>query len=236
MTPEDLNVVLLATTGVLLAAVAAVRLLAGAGLPTLLIYLALGVAIGEAGLGLEFESVDLTQILGSVALAMILAEGGFTTDLRVVRPVAALAGVLATVGVFLSVAITGGLVYLLLDVDVRTAILLGAVASSTDAAAVFAVLRRLPVRGRLRAAVEAESGFNDPPVIIIVTVVTSSAWAEAGVTGMAGQIAYQLAEVRRVLAVRRFELHRTIIQHFIRRGLAEQFLELNGRHPEVRRE
>ena len=193
MTPEDLNVVLLATTGVLLAAVAAVRLLAGAGLPTLLIYLALGVAIGEAGLGLEFESVDLTQILGSVALAMILAEGGFTTDLGVVRPVAALAGVLATVGVFLSVAITGGLVYLLLDVDVRTAILLGAVASSTDAAAVFAVLRRLPVRGRLRAAVEAESGFNDPPVIIIVTVVTSSAWAEAGVTGMAGQIAYQLA-------------------------------------------
>jgi cell volume regulation protein A len=192
VTPADLNVVLLATTGVLLASVAAVRLLSGAGLPSLLIYLAIGLAIGEAGLGLEFESADLTQILGSVALAMILAEGGFTTDLRVVRPVAPLAAVLALAGVFLSVAITGGLVYLLLDVDVRTAILLGAVASSTDAAAVFAVLRRMPIRARLRAAVEAESGFNDPPVIILVTVVTSSAWAEAGVVGVGGQILYQL--------------------------------------------
>ena len=192
MSAADLNVVLLGATGVLLAALAAVRLLSGAGLPTLLVFLAIGLAIGESGLGLQFEDAELTQVLGSVALAMILAEGGWTTDLKVVRPVAWLAGVLATVGVFLSVAVTGGLVYLLLDVDVRTAILLGAVVSSTDAAAVFAVLRRMPVRGRLRAVVEAESGFNDPPVIILVTVVTSSAWTDAGVAGVGGQVLYQL--------------------------------------------
>ena len=192
MTPADLYPVVLATTGVLLAALAAVRLFAGVGLPSLLIYLAIGLIIGEAGLGLQFDSAELTQILGSVALAMILAEGGFTTDLRVVRPVAPLAGVLALAGVFLSVTIVGGLVFLLLDVDVRTAILLGAVASSTDAAAVFAVLRKLPIRARLRATVEAESGFNDPPVIILVTVVTSSAWAQSGVIGIGGQILAQL--------------------------------------------
>ena len=192
MSAADLNVVLLGATGVLLAALAAVRLLAGAGLPTLLVFLAIGLAIGESGLGLQFEDAELTQVLGSVALAMILAEGGWTTDLAVVRPVARLAAVLATVGVFISVAVTGGLVYLLLDVDVRTAILLGAVVSSTDAAAVFAVLRRMPVRGRLRAVVEAESGFNDPPVIILVTVVTSSAWSEAGIVGVGGQVLYQL--------------------------------------------
>lgn len=192
MTPEDLNVVLLATTGVLLVAVVAVRMVARAGLPVLLVYLALGLLIGEGGLGVHFEDVDLTQILGSVALAMILAEGGYTTDLATVRPVAGLTAVLATVGVFISVAVTGVLVHLVLDVDVRTAILLGAVVSSTDAAAVFAVLRRLPVKGHLRAVVEAESGFNDPPVIILVTVVTSSAWAEAGVVGIGGQIIYQL--------------------------------------------
>ena len=192
MSAADLNVVLLGATGVLLAALAAVRLLSGAGLPTLLVFLAIGLTIGESGLGLQFEDAELTQVLGSVALAMILAEGGWTTDLTVVRPVAWLAGVLATVGVFLSVAVTGGLVYLLLDVDVRTAILLGAVVSSTDAAAVFAVLRRMPVRGRLRAVVEAESGFNDPPVIILVTVVTSSAWTDAGVAGVGGQVLYQL--------------------------------------------
>ncbi len=99
---------------------------------------------------------------------------------------------LATAGVFISVAVTTGLVYLVLDVDLRTAIVLGAVASSTDAAAVFSVLRQLPVRGRLRATVEAESGFNDPPVIILVTVVASDAWNSSGPLGIAGQIGFRL--------------------------------------------
>jgi len=191
--PTDLNWVMLAATGVLLAAVAAVRVTTQAGLPSLLIYLAIGLALGEAGLGVQFEDAELTQILGTLALAVILAEGGFSTDWRVVRPVAPLAGLLATVGVGISVAVTTGLVLLVLDVDLRTAILLGAVASSTDAAAVFAVLRRLPIRGRLRATVEAESGFNDPPVIILVTVVTSSAWVEADGLGIGLEVAFQLA-------------------------------------------
>jgi cell volume regulation protein A len=190
--PTDLNWVLLGGAAVLLAAVAAVRISTRAGLPTLLIYLAIGLAIGEAGLGLEFENVELTQVLGTLALAVILLEGGFSTDWRVVRPVAPLAGLLATLGVAVSVGVTTGLVLLLVDVDLRTAILLGAVASSTDAAAVFAVLRQLPVRARLRATVEAESGFNDPPVIILVTVVTSSAWVEARGLGILLEVAYQL--------------------------------------------
>lgn len=192
MDPSELNLVLLVGTGVLIAAVAAVRVATSAGLPTLLIFLAIGVLLGESGFGLEFEDADLVQVLGTVALAMILAEGGFTTDWTVVRPVAPLAGVLATVGVAVSVTVTSALAYWALDIDVRTAILLGAVASSTDAAAVFAVLRRLPIRGRVRAIVEAESGFNDPPVIILVTVVTSSAWADSGGAGIVGQVAYQL--------------------------------------------
>lgn len=192
MEPGDLNLVLLAGTVVLVAAVASVRLASKAGLPTLLLYLAIGVRLGESGLGLEFEDAELVQVLGTVALAMILAEGGFTTDWRLIRPIAPLAGVLATVGVAVSVVVTSALAYWILDVDARTAILLGAVASSTDAAAVFAVLRRMPIRGRLRATVEAESGFNDPPVIILVTVVTSSAWAESGALGILGQIAFQL--------------------------------------------
>jgi len=191
--PGDLNGVVLAASAVLLLAVAAVRLSTRVGLPSLLVYLAIGLVVGEAGLGVRFEDAELTQVLGTVALAVILAEGGFTTRWDVVRPVAPLAGVLATLGVFASVAITTCLVWLVLDVDLRTAIVLGAVASSTDAAAVFSVLRRLPIRSRLRAIVEAESGFNDPPVIILVTVVTSDAWDSAGTAGIAGQIAYQLA-------------------------------------------
>lgn len=192
MIPSELNLALLVGVVVLIAAVTAVRLSTRAGLPTLLLYLAIGVVIGESGIGIEFDDAALVQLLGSVALAVILAEGGFTTDWRVVRPVAPLAAVLATLGVGISVLVTSSIVLVVLDVDLRTAILLGAVASSTDAAAVFAVLRRLPVRGRLRAIVEAESGFNDPPVIIIVTVVTSSAWTETGGAGLLGLVAYQL--------------------------------------------
>lgn len=193
MDPADLNAVLLVVAGLLLVAVAAVRVSTGAGLPSLLLYLAIGLAIGESGLGIGFEDAELAQVLGSVALAFILMEGGFTTDWRTVRPVAPLAAVLATAGVAISVVVTSSLVHLLLDVDLRTAILLGAVASSTDAAAVFAVLRRMPIRARLRSTVEAESGFNDPPVIILVTVVASSAWTDADGIGILGQVVYQLA-------------------------------------------
>lgn len=192
MDPADLNLVLLVSASALLVAVAAIRISSRAGLPSLLVYLALGLLIGEAGIGLEFEDAELTQLLGTVALAVILAEGGFTTDWRVVRPVAPLAGVLATLGVAISVGVTSVLVLLVLDVDLRTAILLGAVVSSTDAAAVFAVLRTLPIRARLRATVEAESGFNDPPVIILVTIVTSSAWADSSGISLIGQICFQL--------------------------------------------
>lgn len=192
MNAEDLNVVVLAVTLVLLVGVAAVRVSSRVGLPSLLLYLAIGLALGESGLGLRFEDLNLTMILGSLALAMILAEGGFTTRWSVVRPVAPLSLVLATVGVGISVAVTGTLAHLILDVDLRTAVLLGAVASSTDAAAVFAVLRSMPLQRRLRAALEAESGFNDPPVIILVSVVASDAWSESGAVSIGGAMLVQL--------------------------------------------
>lgn len=192
MSADDLNITILAVTVVLLIGVVAVRLSSRLGLPGLLLYLGIGLAIGESGAGLRFEDVDLTMILGSVALAVILAEGGFTTQWSVTRPVAAMSAVLATVGVAISVAVTGGLAYVFLDVDVRTALLLGAIVSSTDAAAVFSVMRQLPVLPRLRAVLEAESGFNDPPVIILVTVITSDAWDEADAWAIGGLMLYQL--------------------------------------------
>jgi potassium/hydrogen antiporter len=176
MNPVELNVVVLGAMAVLLLGVAAVRVSTGAGLPSLLLYLAIGLIIGEAGLGLAFDDATLTQTLCTVALAVILAEGGLTTRLPVIRPVIGLAGVLATVGVAISVTITSALAWLLLDIDARTAVLLGAVVSSTDAAAVFAVMRTLPLRARMRATLEAESGFNDPPVIILVVLVVSDMW------------------------------------------------------------
>lgn len=183
MSLPELYTAVIAGSLVVLAAAVAARFSARIGLPTLLLYLAIGLALGESGIGLEFEDANLTMLLGSVALAIILAEGGLTTPWRSTRPVLASAGLLASLGVVVSVLVTAGIAHLVLGVEVRTALLMGAAVSSTDAAAVFAVLRRLPVPipRPLRARLEAESGFNDPPVIILVTLVASDAWDDANV-------------------------------------------------------
>lgn len=192
MSGADLNTVVLVGTAVVVAALIGVRLSNRLGMPTLLCYLLIGLAVGEAGLGIQFSDTALTQVLSTLLLAVILIEGGFTTRTAQIRPVVGIASVLASVGVLLTVGITAGLTYLLLDVDVRTAILLGGVVASTDAAATFAVLRRLPLRPKTRASLEAESGFNDPPVIILVTVVASEAWHSASGAAMGLTIGYQL--------------------------------------------
>src|SRR5688500_18751859 len=102
---EHSNLILLLSCAVLLVAVLAVRIADRTGLPSLLIYLAVGVAVGEAGLGIEFSDYGLTTDLGLLALAVILAEGGLTTRWSVVRPALPFAVVLATLGVFVSIGV-----------------------------------------------------------------------------------------------------------------------------------
>ena len=89
-------------------------------------------------------------------------------------------------------AVASSIAMLVLGVDLRTGILMAAMVSSTDAAAVFAILRRLPLRSKVRTTLEGESGFNDPPAIIIVTVVVSDAWNQMSVTGMLANGLFQL--------------------------------------------
>ncbi|GAA3630505.1 potassium/proton antiporter [Kineosporia mesophila] len=179
MTIEQLNLALLAGPAVLLAAVAAVRLSTGTGLPSLLLYLALGLVIGEGGFGLQFEDAELTSVLGYAALVLILAEGGLTTRWATIKPSVAPAALLATVGTCVSVAIAGTGAHFVLSLDWPLALLLGAAISSTDAAAVFSVLRRVPLPPRLVGMLEAESGFNDAPVVIIVIALTEVAHGSA---------------------------------------------------------
>jgi len=173
---HEFDLALLAVSTVLLVAVIGVRIVSGTVLPSLLVFLAIGVAIGESGLGLHFEDVGVAQVLGLLALAIILAEGGMTTRWSDIRPALGPSVVLSTLGVLVSVAVVAVAAVPLLGVDTRTALLLGAVVSSTDAAAVFSVLRRLPLAQRPTAVLEAESGFNDAPVVILVTLVASPAW------------------------------------------------------------
>jgi cell volume regulation protein A len=192
VTLQELYLALLLGSGVLLVAVFAVRLSARTGLPTLLLYLALGVVIGEAAIGLRFDDASLTQNFGLVALAVILAEGGLTTRWATIRPALPFALALSILGVAISVAVVAAGGYWLLGFDLRTALLLGAIVSSTDVAAVFSVLRTVPLRPRLVAALEAESGFNDAPVVILVTLIVSDAWAEVDLLSGAAAMAYQL--------------------------------------------
>lgn len=189
---DSVNLVLLGSCALLLVSVVAVRLSSRTGLPVLLVYLALGVAVGEAGLGIRFSDYQLTADLGLIALAVILAEGGLTTRWSVMRPVLAQALVLATLGVAISVGVVAAGAHLLLGIDWRTSIILAAVIGSTDASAVFSVLRRLPLSQRVGATIEAESGLNDAPVAVIVVLASSDAWDSTSLLAGAGGVAFQL--------------------------------------------
>lgn len=138
--------------------------------PGALLFLGIGMAVGDDGFGLiRLDDADLVRDLGVVALLFILFEGGLTTkptDLRL----AALPGLLlSTVGVVVTAGITAGGVWLLLDVDPLTAGLIGAVVASTDAAAVFSMMRTTPLPRRVSALLRIESGANDP-IAVMLTV------------------------------------------------------------------
>ncbi|MEV0328562.1 potassium/proton antiporter [Micromonospora echinospora] len=169
---HDLDVALLVGAAVLLVAIGAVRFSTRLGVPSLLVYLALGVLIGRSGLGIRFDDAELTRMLGFCALIVIIAEGGLTARWSTLRPVLGLATALSTVGVLVSILVVGIALHLLLDLDWRLALLYGAVLSSTDAAAVFATLRRLRLPPRLVATLEAESGMNDAPVVLLVVLLS----------------------------------------------------------------
>ncbi|MDO5699297.1 MAG: potassium/proton antiporter [Dermatophilus congolensis] len=169
---DALGPILLISALVLIVAVAAVRLSVRTGLPSLLLYLAIGLALGDAGLGLHFESLGLSRFLGYVALVFILIEGGITTRWSDIRKSVAPAALLATVGVVVSIVVVAAAAHLLLGIQLHVALLIGAILSSTDAAAVFSVLREVNPSRRLSGVLEAESGFNDAPVVLVVVALS----------------------------------------------------------------
>jgi potassium/hydrogen antiporter len=189
---HQLDTFVLVGSAVTLLAILAVRVSSRAGLPSLLLYLLMGVALGEAGVGIQFENAEVAHSLGFAALAVILAEGGLTTSWREMRSSVRLGVSLATVGVAVSVAVVAVGAHYVLGLPWELAILLGAVTSPTDAAAVFSVLRVVPLPKKLTGALEAESGLNDAPTVVLVTLVSTGAAVEHGVPAMVGIIAYEL--------------------------------------------
>jgi potassium/hydrogen antiporter len=143
------------------------------GAPLLLVFLVVGMLAGEAGpLGVRFDDVRLAYTIGSVALALILFDGGLRTRYQTIRNVIGPAGLLATIGVLVTATLTAPAAVYALGLGWTEALLVGAVVASTDAAAVFFLLhaKGLRLRPRVSATLEVESGINDPFAIFLTIV------------------------------------------------------------------
>lgn len=164
----DVGELLLLVGGVLAASVLVALGAARVGVPTLVAFLGLGMVLGSEGPGgIAFNNVDLARTVGVVGLVAILYEGGLSTSWRRLRPVAVPAALLSTVGVVVTALLAGLAAFYLFHLPWLAALLLGAVVSSTDAAAVFAALRHTRIRRRLARTLEAETGLNDPIAITL---------------------------------------------------------------------
>lgn len=162
------------------------------GVPVLLLFLAIGMAFGTDGLGLDFHNYKAAQAIGTIALCIILFSGGLDTKYEDIKPVAAQGIILATLGVILMTFFTGIFIYYLiqwsfpeLGFGLLESMLLAAVMSSTDSASVFSILRGKGVRlkKRLRPLLELESGSNDPMAylltIVLIQLITTSGTGNA---------------------------------------------------------
>jgi potassium/hydrogen antiporter len=181
-----LTLLLLAGAALVFLSILLTPISARIGAPLLLLFLGLGMLLGENGPGgIHFDHFGLAYDLGSLALAIILLSGGLDTTREEIRQAAAPALVLATLGVVLTSAVVGGAAAWLFDTPLTHGLLLGAVVGSTDAAATFLLLqqRRVRLRGRVRETILVESGINDPMAIFLTTSLVALVDAGAALTG-----------------------------------------------------
>ena len=157
------------------------------GVPILLVFLVVGMLAGEDGPGnIHFNDFWIANLAGSMALAVILFDGGMKTDVADFRVGLLPAGLLATVGVLLTAGIVATVAHWLLNLDWIIALLLGAVVSSTDAAAVFGTLhsQRVGLNHRLKAVLEIESGANDPMAVLLTIGLIEYIRSQGSYTGL----------------------------------------------------
>jgi cell volume regulation protein A len=163
--------------------------------PGLLLFLALGMLAGSEGIGgIDFDDAALARTLGTIALVLILFEGGLTAGWSEIRPVLGTAASLATIGTALTAAIAGLAAKLIFDLSILEGMLVGAAIAATDSAAIFAVLRRSTLERRLARSLEGESGMNDPVALLLV--IGFIEWIQKpdyGLADMAGLLALKLA-------------------------------------------
>ncbi|MCH7413924.1 potassium/proton antiporter [Belliella sp. R4-6] len=139
------------------------------GVPTLVLFLLIGMIAGSDGLGIQFHNPEIAQFIGIVSLNFILFSGGLDTNWKSIKPVLGQGIALSTIGVLLTATSLGVFVWAISDFTIYEGLLLGAIVSSTDAAAVFSILRSksLALKYRLRSTLELESGSNDPMAYVM---------------------------------------------------------------------
>src|SRR6266568_18390 len=166
---------LLISSVLLFASVLAWKIASWLGIPALILFLGIGMLAGSDGPGgIYFDNAQIAQSVGVVALAFILFAGGLETEWTVVRPALGAALSLSTIGVLLTAVIVAVFALVVLHFSFVEGLLLGAIISATDAAAVFSVLgaRNLQLKGKLLPLLELESGTNDPMAVFLTVGLT----------------------------------------------------------------
>ncbi|MSP49697.1 MAG: potassium/proton antiporter [Alphaproteobacteria bacterium] len=173
---ELLNLVLLSGAALVLAGILSSLIAKRFGAPLLLVFLVIGMLAGVDGPGgVAFDDYEATYLVGSLSLAVILFDGGLRTKLAGVRGALTPSLILATVGVIITATLTGAAALLVLDLSWLEGMLLGSVVASTDAAAVFFLLRSggLELRQRVTATIEVESSTNDPVAVFLTLLLVN---------------------------------------------------------------
>src|SRR4051794_38933154 len=162
--------------------------------PGLLLFLGLGMLAGSEGIGgIHFNNAELARTLGTIALVLIIFEGGLTAGWSEIRPVLGTAASLGTIGTAVTALIAGLAAKLLFGLSTLEGMLVGAAIAATDSAAIFAVLRRSTLEKRLARSLEGESGMNDPVALLLV--IGFIEWIQEpgfGLADMAGLLALKL--------------------------------------------